>query len=103
MKFSARFTAALIIALIAGAGTGSLAAGNLQANLVHPAAQNMTSSSDFVAKTYTNSKGMTITSPTRSITAPKNATALCKDGTYSFSKTRKGTCSGHRGVKKWLK
>jgi hypothetical protein len=29
--------------------------------------------------------------------------ALCKDGTYSYSKTRKGTCSHHRGVKTWYK
>ena len=103
MKFSPRFTAALIVALVAGASAGGLATDNLQANLVHPVAQNVTTSENFVAKTYTNSKGVTITSPTRSITAPKDATALCKDGTYSFSKSRKGTCSGHRGVKKWLK
>lgn len=30
-------------------------------------------------------------------------TALCNDGTYSYSKHRKGTCSRHGGVKKWLK
>ena len=28
--------------------------------------------------------------------------AECKDGTYSASKTRSGTCSGHGGVKKWI-
>ncbi|MDR0217581.1 MAG: DUF3761 domain-containing protein [Enterobacteriaceae bacterium] len=28
--------------------------------------------------------------------------ALCKDGTYSKSKSRKGTCSKHGGVAKWL-
>lgn len=31
------------------------------------------------------------------------ASALCKDGTYSYSKTHKGTCSRHGGVDKWLK
>jgi hypothetical protein len=31
-----------------------------------------------------------------------NATALCKDGTYSFSAHRSGTCSHHGGVKTWL-
>ncbi|WP_289144502.1 DUF3761 domain-containing protein, partial [uncultured Bacteroides sp.] len=29
--------------------------------------------------------------------------ALCRDGTYSFSKSRRGTCSHHGGVAKWLK
>lgn len=37
-----------------------------------------------------------------SSTPPKGATALCNDGTYSFSKTRSGTCSHHKGVKTWL-
>lgn len=35
--------------------------------------------------------------------APPGATALCRDGTYSYSKHRSGTCSHHGGVKKWLK
>jgi hypothetical protein len=34
--------------------------------------------------------------------APPGATALCRDGTYSYSKHRSGTCSGHGGVKRWL-
>jgi hypothetical protein len=33
---------------------------------------------------------------------PPGATALCRDGTYSFSKHRSGTCSHHGGVAKWL-
>lgn len=35
--------------------------------------------------------------------APATATALCTDGTYSMSQHRSGTCSGHKGVKQWLK
>ncbi len=35
-------------------------------------------------------------------TPPAGATALCGDGTYSFSKTRSGTCSYHGGVTRWL-
>lgn len=34
--------------------------------------------------------------------APQGATALCRDGTYSFSQHRSGTCSHHGGVSKWL-
>jgi len=33
---------------------------------------------------------------------PPGATARCKDGTYSFSKHRSGTCSHHGGVAAWL-
>ena len=35
--------------------------------------------------------------------APPGATALCRDGTYSYSKHRSGTCSHHGGVARWLK
>lgn len=34
---------------------------------------------------------------------PKNATAECNDGTYSHAATHTGACSGHGGVKKFLK
>lgn len=51
---------------------------------------------------YTNSDGNKISSPVKAIIIPKGATAKCKDGTYSFSKHRSGTCSGHKGVSKWL-
>lgn len=33
---------------------------------------------------------------------PPNATARCKDGTYSTSKVAKGTCTGHKGVAAWM-
>ena len=29
-------------------------------------------------------------------------TAICRDGTYSYSQTRQGTCSHHGGVAEWL-
>ena len=35
-------------------------------------------------------------------TVPAGATARCRDGTYSFSGSRRGTCSRHRGVAQWL-
>lgn len=51
---------------------------------------------------YTNSYGERVQSPTYYTTAPAGATALCRDGTYSFSRSRRGTCSHHGGVAKWL-
>ncbi|MHB9140332.1 MAG: DUF3761 domain-containing protein [Paludibacter sp.] len=53
-------------------------------------------------KHYTNSAGERIQSPTYYNSAPEGATALCRDGTYSFSSSRRGTCSHHGGVAKWL-
>lgn len=52
---------------------------------------------------YTNSRGNRIQSPTYYNSVPTGATALCRDGTYSFSQSRRGTCSHHGGVAKWLK
>nr|WP_079016721.1 DUF3761 domain-containing protein [Mycobacterium tuberculosis] len=34
--------------------------------------------------------------------APPGATAICRDGSYSFSTHRSGTCSRHGGVLSWL-
>jgi endonuclease YncB( thermonuclease family) len=33
---------------------------------------------------------------------PGNASAICRDGTYSYSQHRRGTCSHHGGVLRWL-
>jgi len=32
---------------------------------------------------------------------PEGASARCRDGTWSFSHSRSGTCSGHKGVERW--
>jgi hypothetical protein len=34
--------------------------------------------------------------------APTGATAICRDGSYSYSHHHSGTCSGHHGVGQWL-
>ena len=52
--------------------------------------------------TYVNSKGQTVPRPENCSAPPKGATAQCRDGTYSFSQSRRGTCSHHGGVAKWL-
>jgi Rieske Fe-S protein len=65
------------------------------------AQQNDTLSND---NSYVNSDGNTVHSPaySNSDTIPAGASAKCKDGKYSFSKHRSGTCSHHGGVAKWL-
>lgn len=52
--------------------------------------------------TYVNSKGETVKRPENCSAAPQGATAQCRDGSYSFSRSRSGTCSHHGGVAKWL-
>jgi len=52
--------------------------------------------------TYVNSKGKTVKRPENCTAAPQGATAQCRDGSYSFSQSRRGTCSHHGGVAKWL-
>ena len=53
--------------------------------------------------TYVNVDGNTIPDPA---CLPKNAhvtgeTAVCRDGSHSFSQHHSGTCSGHGGVAQW--
>jgi hypothetical protein len=65
--------------------------------LVPPAAQPQ-------GRGYVNSRGVWVPSPQRTPDnqAPPGATAHCQDGTYSFSQSRRGTCSHHGGVAEWL-
>jgi hypothetical protein len=51
---------------------------------------------------YRSSDGNCVHRPQQAATAPSGATAQCKDGSYSFSQHRQGTCSGHHGVAQWL-
>jgi cytochrome c1 len=52
--------------------------------------------------TYVNTAGNTVCSPYSAPSPPAGATAQCRDGTYSFSQSRSGTCSSHGGVARWL-
>jgi hypothetical protein len=52
--------------------------------------------------TYTNSDGNQVPGPVSAPAAPPGATAQCRDGTYSFSQHRSGTCSSHGGVATWI-
>ena len=50
---------------------------------------------------YINVDGETVHSPAYAPSIPAGATAKCRDGTYSFSQNRSGTCSHHGGVLIW--
>jgi hypothetical protein len=52
--------------------------------------------------TYRNSKGEEVPGPKNCSSAPQGASAQCRDGSYSFSRSHRGTCSHHGGVAKWL-
>ena len=54
---------------------------------------------------YLNKTGQTVHQPAHSLDGevPTGASALCRDGTYSFSQHSSGTCSGHGGVDDWLR
>lgn len=63
---------------------------------------------------YQNSDGQCIPDPSSGLPpggapglvgtggTPRGATAICRDGDYSYSTHHTGTCSGHGGVKQWL-
>jgi hypothetical protein len=52
---------------------------------------------------YVNSSGHVVHRPAHAVGGvPAGATARCRDGTYSFSEHRRGTCSYHGGVATWL-
>lgn len=70
-----------------------------------PSTPGQTDESDLDShRTYQNSDGRTVHSPARSNSGrvPEGASARCRDGAYSFSRHRRGTCSGHGGVAAWL-
>ena len=68
------------------------------------AAPAATAASAAPAATAAKSSTATKSAPTATAgnTDPTGATAKCKDGTYSKSAHRSGTCSRHGGVAEWL-
>jgi hypothetical protein len=55
-----------------------------------------------LSKTYTNVDAITVPRPRHQALEIQQATAICRDGTYSYSRHRQGTCSRHGGVSTWL-
>lgn len=54
------------------------------------------------ADSYVNVNGHCVHRPVQAERAPAGASARCRDGSYSFSENRRGTCSHHGGVAEWL-
>jgi hypothetical protein len=69
-------------------------------------AQSVTNGSTELVETgsYVNKEGYSVHRPahTASGNVPSGASAQCHDGSYSFSMSRRGTCSHHGGVSRWL-
>lgn len=51
---------------------------------------------------YVNTRGHCVHRPMKAVRAPAGAAAQCRDGSYSFSESHRGTCSWHGGVSRWL-
>jgi Protein of unknown function (DUF3761) len=91
-----------------GKGTCSGHGGIQKATKAKPAtaatAAPANSAASAPAATAAKSSTATKSAPTASAgnTDPTGATAKCKDGTYSKSAHRSGTCSSHGGVAEWL-
>ena len=73
-------------------------------SLAQQATAPATSPGACAADYYRNSSGVCIHRPVRTqdSAVPQRATARCRDGSYSFSQHRQGTCSHHGGVTRWI-
>ncbi len=56
---------------------------------------------ECAAGKYKNTKGNCVKRPAKAPTWPVGASAKCWDNTYSYSQSRRGTCSHHGGVATW--
>ena len=70
--------------------------------LREPAAAEARAPSSCGTDYYVNSRGNCVHRPMHAKKAPTAATARCRDRTYSFSQSRRGTCSRHGGVAQWF-
>lgn len=74
------------------------------ANVLRPTAATAPESDLTSHGHYVNHAGETGHSPSTTVSGavPAGASAVCGDGSYSFSRNPGGTCSHHGGVAKWL-
>ncbi|MBT2187210.1 DUF3761 domain-containing protein [Sphingobium nicotianae] len=66
------------------------------------ARQHLQVQTDCGSGTYVAKSGHRVCRPVRAARTPAGASAQCRDGTWSFSESRRGTCSHHGGVARWL-
>lgn len=97
MKFRALLCAALLTLACA---TPALATGHHHHRPASAPAENTL----VEHGSYTNSDGEQVHRPAHSKSGkqPDGATARCRDGSFSFSRHHRGTCSHHGGVADWL-
>jgi hypothetical protein len=95
---------ALGLCLIALGGTA--AAQNAALQQLQGSAQSVTNGSTELVETgsYVNKEGYSVHRPAHTVSGnvPSGASAQCRDGSYSFSMSHRGTCSHHGGVSRWL-
>ena len=87
-----------------GVSVQNLAGYALEEFLTTEPPQPVASTPSQQARGYVNVDGNWVPSPVRTADGqpPSGATAKCRDGTFSFSQHRQGTCSHHGGVAEWL-
>ena len=85
---------------------GTAAAQNAAPQLPQGSAQSVTNGSTELVETgsYVNRAGYSVHRPAHTVSGnvPAGASAQCRDGSYSFSMSHRGTCSHHGGVSRWL-
>jgi hypothetical protein len=78
-----------------------LRATSLGAFLLSPAIALAASDCHAIPGYYTNEDGQEVHRPVCATTHQEGETAICNDGSHSFSKHHAGTCSQHGGVAEW--
>ena len=91
-------------ALLAAIGIAGLLAGSAHADTMkNCAASWSTMSAAAKAKTTYNAySSACLKNGAVAVKPPAGATGLCKDGTYTMSKSHSGACSRQGGVAKWF-
>jgi hypothetical protein len=100
MASSRLFTSRLLGLLSVSFLTGSVAyADDTKASKPAPDESQLTEHGSYI-----NKDGQQVHAPAHSKNGsiPTGATAKCADGSYSFSRHHRGTCSHHGGVVTWL-
>jgi hypothetical protein len=88
--------------LIALAVAFSMVAGGAAEARHHPRYHSQGSGGSTTGDYYTARSGHQVHRPVQASRAPAGASAQCRDSTWSFSESRRGTCSHHGGVSRWL-